>query len=47
MTLLATPLYRATATVEIKRQETQIMKEIVDRAGRGQRSGGDGDLCSA
>src|SRR6187431_122921 len=27
MTLLATPLYRATATVEIKRQETQLMKE--------------------
>ena len=27
MTLLATPLYRATATIEIKRQETQIMKE--------------------
>jgi capsular exopolysaccharide synthesis family protein len=27
MTLLATPLFRATATIEIKRQESQIMKE--------------------
>ena len=27
LTLLATPLYRATSTIEIKRQETQIMKE--------------------